>query len=284
MRGFQYIPSSIGLECLMFPVNVYTRAIRTNPIHAIAIGQVEIENMRGRVLWIFDQSDQEQPLFGNILDNLAIEAGLRRLHFLTGTAIIGEYAYEALSNAGYSPSAWQKIWLYRTTFLSDGVQKLEWRKVKPSDLLTIDLLQNKLLFPNEKTVTPPAAKKPPAFILFYEGAACGYAYAITSSNKVMITPIIKHELPFANSVIDALISKFFRHTPVHYLLQISSQQWIETALASQISLIQPRQEIMVKHLAVREILPSSNFVPSRSNRHTDVVAPIIKINGREDNI
>jgi len=42
MRGFQYIPSSIGLECLMFPVNVYTRAIRTNPIHAIAIGQVEV--------------------------------------------------------------------------------------------------------------------------------------------------------------------------------------------------------------------------------------------------
>jgi len=268
----------------MFPVNLYTRAIRTNLIHAIAIGQVEIEHTYGRILWIFDQSNQEKTLFGDILDNLAIEAGLRGLHFLTGDALYEGYTFETLSNAGYSPLVWKKIWRYRTNFLTDSVREFEWRKVKPSDLLSIDLLQNRLLSPNEKTITPPATKKPPAFILFHKGTACGYAYAVTSPNKVMITPIIEPKLPFTKSVLNVLVSKFFHHTPVHYLVEISSQRWIETTLANQITVIQPRHEIMVKHLAVRNILPSSNFIHSRNNRRTDVVTPIIKINGSEDNI
>ena len=284
MRGFQCIPSSIGLECLMFPVNLYTRAIRTNLVNAVAIGQVEIEHTGGRLLWIFDQSNQEKTVFGDILDNLAIEAGLRGLHFLTGTAINEEYAYEMLSNAGYSPSFWQKIWRYSTNFLTDSAREFEWRKVKSSDVFSIDLLQNRLLSPNEKVITPPATKKPPAFILFHKGTACGYAYAVTSSNKVMITPIIEPKLPFTKSVLNVLVSKFFRHTPVHYLVEISSQRWIETTLANQITVIQPRHEIMVKHLAVRKILPSSSFIHSRNNSHTDVVTPIIKINSSEDNI
>ena len=284
MRGFQCIPSSIGLECLMFPVNLYTRAIRTNLIHATAIGQVEIEHTYGRILWIFDQSNQEKTLFGDILDSLAIEAGLRGLHFLAGTAINSGYVYEALSNAGYSPLTWQKIWQHRTNFLTDGVQEFEWRKTKSSDLLSIDLLQNRLLSPNEKIITPPATKKPPAFILFYKGTVCGYAYVVTSPNKIMITPIIEPKLPFIKSVINVLVSKFFNHISVHYLVEISSQRWIETTLTNQITVIQPRYEIMVKHLAVHKTLPSSNFVHSRNNRQTDVITPIIKINNGEDNI
>ena len=267
----------------MFPINLYTRAIRTNLVNAVAIGQVEIEHTGGRLLWIFDQSNQEKTLFGDILDNLAIEAGLRGLHFLTGAAVNEGYAFEMLSKAGYSPSYWQRIWRYRTIILTDSTRENEWRKVKSSDLLSIDLLQNRLLSPNEKTITPPAAKKPPAFILFHKGTACGYAYAVTSPNKVMITPIIDPNLPFIKSVLNALVSKFFHHIPIHYLLEISSQRWIENTLSDQITMIQPRHEIMIKHLAVRDILPSLNFIHSRNRRRTDVVTPITKINGSEDN-
>ena len=113
---------------------------------------------------------------------------------------------------------------------------------------------------------------------------CGYAYVVTSPNKIMITPIIEPKLPLLKSAINVLVSKFFNHIHVHYLVEISSQRWIETTLANQITVIQPRHEIMVKHLAVHKILPSSNFVHSRINRRTDVITPIIKTNDGEDNI
>jgi len=284
MRGFQYIPSSIGLECLMFPINWYTRVIRANPVRAVAIGQVEIEHTGGRILWALDLSHQEKMLSANLLDNLAVEAGLRGLHFLAAAVSKDEYTYEVLFNAGYSPSAWQKIWQYKTDFQTDNPLGYKWRKARPSDLLSINLLQNKLLSPNERTIVPPANKKPPAFVLFHEETVCGYAYVMTAPDKILITPIIESEIPFTVSVINILVRKFFRHTPVYYLVQTSSQRWIETALADQIVLIQPRHEIMVKHLAVHDKNLASNFNHSRSNRHTDIVTPIIKTNGYEDNI
>jgi hypothetical protein len=284
MRGFQYIPSSIGLECLMFPINWYTRVIRSNPVHAVAIGQVEIEHTGGRILWALDLSNQEKSLSSDLLDNLAVEAGLRGLHFLAAAAFKDECSYEALFNAGYSPSVWQKIWQYKTDFQTDDTYGFKWRKVRSSDLLSISLLQNKLLSPIEKTIVPPANKKPPAFILFLKETVCGYAYVMTSPDKVMITPIIEPEIPFAVSVLKILVRKFFRHIPVYYLVQTSSQRWIETAFADQIELIHPRHEIMVKHLAVHDKNLASNFNHSRSNRHTDVITPIIKTNGYEDNI
>ena len=284
MRGFQYIPSSIGLECLMFPINWYTRVIRSNPVHAVAIGQVEIEHTGGRILWVLDLSNQEKMLSSDLLDNLAIEAGLRGLHFLTAAVSKDKYAYEVLFNAGYSPSTWQKIWQYKTDFQTENIPGFRWRKVRSSDLLSINLLQNKLILLNERAIIPPVNKKPPLFILFYEESVCGYAYVMTAPDKVMITPIIESEIPFAVSGLNILVRKFFHQISACYLVQTSSQRWIETALADQIALIQPRQEIMVKHLAVHEKNLASNFNPSRSNRHTDIVTPIIKTNGYEDNI
>lgn len=268
----------------MFPINWYTRVIRTNPVHVVAIGQVEIEHTGGRILWALDLSNQEKMLSANLLDNLAMEAGLRGLHFLKASTSKDEYAYEVLFNAGYSPSVWQKIWQYKTDFLTNNTLGYKWRKVKPSDLLSITLLQNKLLSPNERTIIPPASKKPPAFILFLEDMVCGYAYVMTAPDKVMITPVIESEIPFAVSVLNILVRNFFRHTSIYYLVQISSQRWIETALSNQITLIQPRHEIMVKHLAVHDKILASNFNHSRSNRNTDIVTPIIKTNGYEDNI
>ena len=107
---------------------------------------------------------------------------------------------------------------------------------------------------------------------------------MTSTDKVIITPIIESKIPFIGSVLKILVRKFFQHIPVYYLVQGSSQLWIETALADQITLIHPRHEIMVKHLAVRDKNHASNFNHARSNRYTDIVTPIIKPNGHEDNI
>ncbi len=284
MRGFQYIPSSIGLECLMFPINWYTRVIRMNSIRAVAIGQVEVEHAGGCILWALDLSNQENLLSTDLLDNLAVEAGLRGLHFLKATAPKDEFSYEVLFNAGYSPSGWQKIWQYKVDIQTDNIPGFKWRKVRSSDLLSINLLQNKLLSSCERTITPPANKKPPAFILSHKETVCGYAYVMTSPDKVMITPIIDSEIPLTPSVLKILVDKFFRHISVRYLVQTSSQQWIETALADQITLIQPRHEIMVKHLAVLDKNLVSNFNHSRSNRHIDIVTPIIKTNDYKDNI
>lgn len=277
IRGFQYIPSSVGLEILSFPTNWFTRAIRTNLFHAIAFGQVEIEHAGGRILWIVDLSDLEKSLSADLLDNLAVEAGLRGLHFLTASASKEDYAFKYLSDAGYTPTIWQKIWQCDSDIRAVCPSGFIWKKARPSDLLSINLLQSKLLSHNEKAITPPINKKPPAFILFHDDTLCGYANVMTAQDKVMITPIIDPEKPLYPSVIKNLIRKFFRRLSTYYLVQTSSQQWIETVMGDQILLIQPRQEIMVKYLAVRDKQLVSDYNRSRSNQHTDIVTPLSRI-------
>jgi len=268
----------------MFPVNWYTLAIRMNQIHTAAIGQVEIEHPGGRILWAFDQTNPEENLSVCLLDNLAVEAGLRGLHFLTASSSKDTYAYETFFNAGYSPCTWQKIWLYTQNFRTDEPLGFTWRKARPSDLLSVNLLQNKLLSANEKMIVTPTNQKPPTYILLQDGTICGYVYVMESHNKVMITPIIDPEIPFALTTLKNLVYNYFPHVLECFLLQTASQSWIETALIDQIELIQPRHEIMVKHLTIREKDLSLNFNHSRNSRHTDIVTPIIKSNQQKDNI
>lgn len=276
MRGFQYIPSSMGLEILMFPTNWFTRAIRTNPFQSVAFGQVEIEHAGGRILWVVDLSDQEKAFSADLLDNLTMEAGLRGLHFLTASASKDDYAYEYLTNGGYTPAIWQKIWQYKADFQIDCTSEFTWRKVRHSDLFSINLLQSKLLSHIERAITPSTSKKSPAFILFHDDTVCGYAYVMTAHDKVMITPVIDSEKSLNETIIKNLVCKFFRRSRTYYLVQTSSQPWIETILADQIRIIQPRHEIMAKYLAVHDKQLASNYNRSKSNQHTDIVTPISK--------
>ena len=110
MRGFSYIPGSIGLECLLFPVNWFTRALRDSHSTASVVCQVEVEHMGAKFLWALDSTKEYQSLSPLLLDHMAVEAGLRNLHYLSAFLSDNEPAYRTFREAGYAPCAWHKVW------------------------------------------------------------------------------------------------------------------------------------------------------------------------------
>jgi hypothetical protein len=275
MRGFPFIPGSMGLEILMFPTNCFTRAIRSRFYRPDAIGQVEVERGTGRILWVADFSSNEKPLLPDLLDNLAVEAGLRGIQTLIASTHKENYAFECLLNAGYTPITFKNVWNFQPKSITDGTKKFSWRRAHSYDLYPISLFQNKILSRPEKIITPPVNDIPPGFVLAKNDVVCGYAHVVVNQKQMLITPVIDPGKDPESSALNNLVTEFFGQQRIIYLVQSSSQQWIEKILDDQITLALPRQEIMVKFLAVRDEQRAADYLHSRRNQHTDIVTPSI---------
>ncbi|MDO9545469.1 MAG: hypothetical protein Q7J07_01810 [Pelolinea sp.] len=282
LRGSNYVPSSVGLECLMLPVNWFTRAIRSNRARLTAVGQVEIEHVGGRILWILNLSNAENVVSSELLDYLAVEAGLRKLRFLTASVAKHTPLFEVFIQSGYNSSGWYKIWRIKDDITNNNSHEFIWRKTRTSDLFSVNLLQNKWLSNDERRTVPPANKKWPGFVLFCNGVLSGYAYVNTSIGKAMITPVLDPQISNVSSAIKSLINQFFIHIPDHYLVLTASQQWVEVPMQDQIELIQPRHEILLKQLAIRDAVYSSfDLIPN--GQHTDIATPISRSKKQDNN-
>lgn len=268
----------------MLPVNWFTRAVRSNRTRLTAVGQVEIEHVGGNILWALDLLNKENGLSYELLDYLAIEAGLRKLHFLKASVPKHEPAFESFIKAGYHPCGWYNSWRIKVNSKSTNLHNFIWRRTKTSDLFSICLLQNKLLPANERKTTPPADKKIPGYVLFHQGALMGYAYVQTSNTNVLITPVLDLQISSVISTINSLLNSYFNHITNRYLVLSASQHWIELALKDQIELFQPRREIMLKQLAVSDPSRVTNFNHVTSSQYTDIATPIRQSNKQDNNI
>jgi hypothetical protein len=273
------------MECLMLPVNWFTRAIRANHTGLTAVSQVKIEHVGGNILWALDLLNAENVLSTELLDYLAIEAGLRKLHFLKASVTEHEHVYDVFIRAGYKPCGLNTFWRLRKN--KSGFPNLHeyiWRRTRTSDLFSICLLQNKLLSANERRTTPPANRKIPEYVLFQQGVLMGYAYVQTSNTNTLITPVINPKISSVSSAINSLVKRFFNNITNHYLILSDSQQWIELAIIDQIELFQPRREIMLKQIAIYDTSRISNFNHATNSQHTDIATPIRQSNKQDNNI
>ncbi|MCD6356355.1 MAG: hypothetical protein J7L66_03620 [Anaerolineaceae bacterium] len=284
MRGFEYIPSSIGLECLLFPSKWFTRTIHFNNYRTSAIAQVEMEYQGGRLLWALNVPDYGTAGFSFLLNNLAQEAGKRGAHFLTASIEKKNAAFELFMKAGYSYTSWETVFQYQPDKSMPDTLYLKWRKTLPVDLIAINQLQNKLLTAKEKIIVPPLKECAPNYALFSKDILCGYAYATISFNKAYITPFVDPELPDKQLILNMLINKYFRGRNLFYIKKTPSQSWMELTFSVNTGPILPRREIIVKHLAVREKGMLTNFNYSTHNRHTDIITSAVNTSHFKDNI
>jgi len=284
MRGFQYIPGSIGLECLLFPTHWFSCAIRSKNIHANAIAQVEIEHLGGRILWAYDLSAPETLVSLDLLDNLAIEAGLRGLHFLSAVVSDDAPVYSVLRKGGYSPYGSLKIWRIKKDLELKNHPGVQWRRSQTSDSLRIDFLRSRIISKRLMSITSPAEKKMPEYVLMLDGEFHGYAHIFSSADKVMITPFIGADAPSAVPALESLIGRYSLQKKDIYIEEYSSQAYIESVLMNCAEVIFPRQEILVKFFAIRSMVKTGNLNHVRANQHTDIITPISESHPFKDNI
>jgi hypothetical protein len=276
MRGFPFIPGSMGLELLMFPTKWFTRAIRSRFSKPDAIGQIEMESRIGHVLWAADLSGNEKPLLPALFDHLAVEAGLRGIQTLIASTHRDNYTFEILLKAGYSPISFKNIWKYQPKSIIGNTQGFSWRRTRSSDLFPVSLVQNRLLNRQEKIFVASVNDSPPDFVLTKDDNVYGYAHVIANQKQLLITPVIDHGKESAFFVIEILIRDFFGQRQTTYLAQLSSQHWIEFIPEDQITPAVPRQEIMAKFLAVQDQQRAVEHAHVRRNQHTDIITPSIK--------
>jgi hypothetical protein len=192
--------------------------------------------------------------------------------------------FDAFIRAGYHSSGWYNSWRIKEKSKSANSHKLIWRKTRTTDLFSIGLLQNKLLYAKERRAIPPANKKIPGYVLLHQGVLMGYAYAQTSITNALITPVLDPQISSVVSTINSLVNNFFNHIPIHYLILSASQQWVELAMKGQIELFQTRREIMLKQLAISDASRIFNFNHATSSQHTDIATPIRQSNKQDNNI
>jgi hypothetical protein len=268
----------------MLPVNWFTRVIRTNPTNLAAAGQVETEHVSGKILWILNLVPDDKKVAHEILNSLSIEAGLRKLHYITATISKNSRMFETFIKCGYQPLGWETIWRFKHKQSNFVFNNFLWRKAIPSDLIQINLLQNKVLSLDEKRVLPLANLNNPKYVLFNANVLSGYACVQTSGSISVITPVLDPQIPEAANVINSFCRKFLNQFLIHYFVLTASQQWIAPLLQGQIELVHHRQEVLVKRIAIQSRINASVYNQISNGQHTDIATPLSQSYKQDNNI
>ena len=268
----------------MFPVTWFTQPIRINHTRLAAVGQVKIEHVSGNILWILNMFHENKMVVSEILDCLTIEAGLRKLHFLRASLSKNSPMFETFIKCGYKPSGRETIWRFKGKQNKVISNNFFWRKTKASDSIYINLLQNKMISLDEKRSVPLEIPKRPSYVLFQKGILYGYAYVQTSGNKAVITPILDPQIPESANEINSLCRNFLNKISDHYIVLTASQQWVQRFLQGQIEMVRPRQELLIKQVAIRNTAKKSIFKHVHNGQRPDIATPLRQSNKQKNNI
>ena len=284
MRGFQNILTTVGIESTLGSREWFSQALALNNLQLYAFGQVRFENQGARLNWLLPLGFTEKDPLPELLDNLAIEAGLRGAKFMLASSRVDICLFETLRRAGYCLYGWQSIWDISRSLGRSKERQAVWFKPDSRDALELTRIQRKLLSPAAQSVTALALQALPEFTLKIDGVVKGYARVSGFNNKVLITPVLMNTVENADSVIAALVNGFFSTADKVYLLQTADTGWLSADLEKLGAQATPREELLVKHFAAMQKLPAAELNHNAVAHQADTVTPMMPSSGRKDNI
>ena len=163
-------------------------------------------------------------------------------------------------------------------------QQVVWFKPDSRDALELTRIQRKLLSPATQSVTALALQALPDFALKIDGVVKGYARVSCFNNKVLITPVLMNTIENVDTVLAALVNEFFSTADKVYLLQTADTGWLTADLEKLGTQATPREELLVKHFAAMQKLPSAELNHNAVGHQTDTVTPMMPSSRRKDNI
>ena len=284
MRGFQNILTTVGIESTLGSREWFSQALALNNLQLYAFGQVRFENQGARLNWLLPLGFTEKDPLPELLDNLAMEAGLRGAKFMLASTRVDNCLFETLRRAGYCLYGWQSIWDITQSLGKPKSQQVVWFKPDSRDALELTRIQRKLLSPATQSVTALALQALPDFALKIDGVVKGYARISCFNNKVLITPVLMNTIENVDTVLAALVNEFFSTADKIYLLQTADTGWLSTDLENLGTQATPREELLVKHFAAMQKLPSAELNQNAVGHQTDTVTPMMPSSRRKDNI
>lgn len=284
MRGFQNLMTTVSIEALVGSNEWFSQGLALNNIQLYAFGQVRFEYQGARLNWLLPLGVTEKDPLPELLDNLAMEAGLRGAKYMLASTRVDDCLFQTLRRAGYCLYSWQSIWDISRTFIKTKELQAAWFKPDSLDALELTRLQRRLLSPATQSVTAFASQILPDFTLRIDGVLKGYARVNCFNNKVLIAPVFVNDLQDIESILAVLVKEFFSSADKIYLFQTADTGWLTADLENFGTRLTPREELLVKHFAAMQKLPAAELNHNANGHRADTVTPMMPSVGHKDNI
>jgi len=274
----------VGIESTFGSREWLSQALALNNLQLYAFGQVRFENQGARLNWLLPLGFTEKDPLPELLDNLAMEAGLRGAKFMLASARVDNCLFETLRRGGYCLNGWQSVWDISRILGKPKMRQSVWFKPASSDALELTRIQRKLLSPATQSVSALALQSLPDFGLKIDGLVKGFARVSGFNNKVLVAPVFMNTVEDPGAVLADLVNAFFSSADKVYLLQTADTGWLTADLEKLGALAAPREELLVKHFAAMQKLPAAELNHGKVGHQTDTVTPMMPTARRKDNI
>ncbi len=163
--------ATVGVEILASSGRWFTQSLRKNAWKPSAFGQVELNHQRARINWLLTCDEADPSALPQLIDNLAVEAGLHGAKFLLASSTQQDGLFEILRQAGYCRYGWERYWKVKPTAIPLADQReILWQDAMPVDIYEIEKFQHKHLSPAVRSVMPLAGENLPDLILREKGS------------------------------------------------------------------------------------------------------------------
>jgi len=274
--------NSAAVEALLGSTAYFTQAAAPDYWHAAAIGQVGLYNEGAELNWYVDINHDAGDPVPCLIDNLCLEAGLRRAKFLVASAPVEDCTFEKLRRCGFCPFSWQQIWRFdQSGFLESGHFDAIWETPNPEDTFEIIRVQKKLMCPAVQAVTKNTDRNLPDFAYKENGIILGYSTSKSFGGKIVVTPLLSRESGNPLETLKSLILQYLDGFRKIYIRQTNDTTWLSPYLEAFAFPATPRLEMLVKHFAVQQKAVVMEASHSKNGRQTDTVTPFLQSGGKK---
>ena len=282
MHGPNFALNSAAVEALLGSSAYFTQAATPDYWHTAAIGQVGLYNGGAELNWYVDINHDAGDPVPSLIDNLCLEAGLRRAKFLVASSPVEDCAFEKLRRCGFSPFSWQQIWRLDQSGLSQsGQSDAIWETPNSADIFEIIRVQKKMVCPATQAVTKNMDRNPPDYVYKENGSILGYSASKSFGGKIVVTPLLPPESGNTLKTLESLILQYMDSYREIYIRQTSDTSWLTPHLEAVAVPTTPRLEMLVKHFTIQQKSVVLEASYSKNGRQTDTVTPFLQSGGKK---
>jgi hypothetical protein len=183
-------------------------------------------------------------------------------------------AFEVLRQSGFAIYARQRIWQLVGQPVGQS-KPTPWRAAAERDLIPVRSLYNNLIPALVQQVEPFPAERLHGQVYREGDDLLAYVELKYGHRGIWAQPFVHPDLEdISERLADLLASLPNRRSRPVYLCVRSYQAWLEAALESLGATPNPRQAMMVKHLAIPQKALRALTIPALEGGHPEVTAPI----------
>jgi hypothetical protein len=210
------------------------------------------------------------PLLEHLSSQVAERGSFRLLADVDEEAL----AFEVLRQSGFAIYARQRVWQWKGAPAGESKSN-EWRQATDRDLIPVRSLYNNLIPGLVQQVEPFPAERLHGLVYRQEEDVLGFVELRYGHRGIWAQPFIHPDLEDVSVHLASLLANLpSRLSRPVYLCVRSYQSWLEPGLESLGAEPNPRQAMMVKHLAIPQKALRTLALPAIEGGRPEISAPI----------